>query len=56
MAKSWLRANTQATASDIPIYDIFVSQKVLLLKHLEEVIACDLWFAPPPNQKSWLRL
>ena len=32
-------------------------QKVPLLKNFDDVIACDLWFAPlPPNQKSWLRL
>ena len=45
----------QATASDLPFYDIFAPQKVSLLKIPDEVIACDLWFAPP-NQKSWLRL
>ena len=42
MAKSWLRANTQATASDLPIFNIFVPQKVLLSKISEDVITCDL--------------
>ena len=46
IAKSWLRANTQATASDLPIYNIFVSHKVSLLKISESVITCDL--VPPP--------
>ena len=30
------------------LYDIFVPQKVLLLKNFDDVIACDLRFAPPP--------
>ena len=51
IAKSWLRANTQSTASDFPIYNIFVPQKVPLSKSSEDVITCDL---VPPNQKSWL--
>ena len=29
-------------------------KKVPILKIFDDVIACDLWFAPP-NQKSWLR-
>ena len=36
--------------------DIFALQKVPFLKISDDVIACDLWFGPPPNQKSWLRL
>ena len=42
MAKSWLRANTLATASDLPI---FVPQKVPLSKISEDVMTCDL--VPP---------
>ena len=53
IAKSWLRANTQATAFDLPIYNIFVPLKVPLSKISEDVITCDL---VPPNQKSWLHL
>ena len=53
IAKSWLRANTQATASDLPIYNILVPQKVPLSKISEDVITCDL---VPPIQKSWLHL
>ena len=44
-AKSWLRANTQTTTSDLPIYNIFVPQKVPLSKIFEDVITCDL--VPP---------
>ena len=43
---------TQVTTCDLPIYNIFVPQKVTLLKISDDVISCDLWFAPPPNQKS----
>ena len=39
---------TQATASDHPIYNIFVPQKVSLSKTSNDVLACDLWFAPLP--------
>ena len=35
---------------------MFAPQKVPFLKISVDVIACDLWFGPPPNQKSWLRL
>ena len=41
----------QATISDIPSYDIFVQQKVPLLKIFDDVIACDLWFGPPYQSK-----
>ena len=50
---------TRTTTSDLPFYDIFVMQKVPFSQISGDVIACDLWFAPPPppsNQKSWLRL
>ena len=39
---------TQPTASDIPIYYIFVPQKLSLSKISNGVIACGLWFAPHP--------
>ena len=42
-----------ATISDLPSYDIFVLQKVPRLKIFDDVIACDLWFGPPTNQKFW---
>ena len=41
---------TQATASDRLMYNIFVPQKVL------SKISDDITPLPPPNQKSWLRL
>ena len=53
---SYLRANIR------PWFLIFHStislppQKIPLLKFLITSFACDLWFGPPPNQKSWLRL
>ena len=45
--KSWLRANTQATASYLPIHNIFVPQKVPVSQISEDVITCNLWFGPP---------
>ena len=51
-AKSWLRANTQATTSDLPIYNIFVPQKVLLSKISEDVITCDL--VPPIKNPGYI--
>ena len=39
-------------ASDLPFYDIFAQQKVPFLKISDDVIACDLWFAPPPPIKN----
>ena len=41
----------QAAISDIPFYDIFVPQKIPLLKIFDDVIACDLWFGPPDQSK-----
>ena len=38
----------RTTASDLPFYDIFAQQKVPFLKISDDVIACDLWFGPPP--------
>ena len=40
----------QATASDLPFKDIFVTQKVLS-KISDDVIASDSWFIPPPQSK-----
>ena len=40
-----------ATISHLPSYDIFVPQKVPLLKIFDDVIACDLWFGPPYQSK-----
>ena len=37
-----------ATASDLPLNDIFVPQKAPLSKISDDVIAYDLWFAPLP--------
>ena len=37
-----------ATASDLPFYDIFAPQTLPFLKKFDDVIACDLWFGPPP--------
>ena len=34
--------------SDLPFYDTFAPQKVPFSKISDDVIACDLWFAPPP--------
>ena len=41
-AKFCLSANTQATATNLPFYDISVAQKVPLLKIFDDVIACGL--------------
>ena len=38
----------QATASDLPFYNIFAPQKVPFLKISDDVIARELWFGPPP--------
>ena len=35
-------------ASDLLFYDIFAQQKVPFLKNFDDVIACNLWFGPPP--------
>ena len=41
----------QSTASDLPFYDIFAPEKVAFSKIFDDVIACDLWFGPPPQSK-----
>ena len=38
----------QATTSDLPFYDIFAPPKNSSFEVSDDVIACDLWFAPPP--------
>ena len=40
----------QATASDLPFYDIFAQQKITFSKICDDVIACDLWFGPPQSK------
>ena len=40
----------QATASDLPLYDIFAPQKITFSKISDDVIACDLWFGPPQSK------
>ena len=42
----------QATASDLPFYDIFVPQKFPLSKISDDVTACDFWFAPTPIKNA----
>ena len=37
---------TQATASDLPIFNIFVPQKVFLSKICDDVIACNILATP----------
>ena len=37
-----------AAASYLLFYDIFAPQKVPFLRIFDDVIACDLWFCPPP--------
>ena len=38
----------QATASDLPFYDIFAPQKITFSKISDDVIAFDVWFGSPP--------
>ena len=40
----------QATASDLPFYDIFAPQKITFSKISDDVIACDFWFGPPQSK------
>ena len=46
----------QTTASDLPFYNVFALHNKFLFRSSDDVISCDLWFGPPHNQKSWLRL
>ena len=39
----------QDTASDLSFYDMFVPHEVPLSKISDDFIACDFWFAPPPQ-------
>ena len=48
--KILVKCQNQASASDLPLYDIFVPQKVPLLKISDDVVACDLWFGPPQSK------
>ena len=55
LPKSWLSANRLR----LQIFHSTISlphKKDSVLEISDDVIACDLWFGPPPNQKSWLRL
>ena len=38
----------QATTSDLSFYDIVSPPKSSSFEVSDDVIACDLWFAPPP--------
>ena len=41
-----------ATVSDLPFYDIFATHKNSSVEVSDHVIACDLWFEPPPTKNS----
>ena len=41
----------QATASDFLFYDIFARTKNFSFEVSDDVIACSLWFGPPPQSK-----
>ena len=49
--KILITCQTQAKASDLPFYNIFVSKNVRLSKISDDVIACDLWFGVPSQSK-----
>ena len=40
----------QATASDLPFYDIFAPTKNFSFQVSDDVIACGLWFGPPQSK------
>ena len=42
----------QATAFDVPFYDIFAPAKNFPVEVSDDVIACDLLFWPPPIENS----
>ena len=44
----------QATASDLPFYDIFGPTKMSCFKVSDDVIACDLWFPPPIKNPGYV--
>ena len=46
----------QATASDLPFYDIFAPQQIPLLKFMMMSLHVICGLPLPLNQKSWLRL
>ena len=45
---------TRTNTSDLPFCDILVLQKVPFLQISDDIIACDLWFAPPLFQSKIL--
>ena len=49
-SKILVMCQTQATASDLKIYNIFAPRKFPLSKLFDGVIACDLWVVPTPPQ------
>ena len=51
-SKSWLRAKSDLKRL---IFYSLSHKKSLFSKISDDVNACDLWFSPPPNPKSWLR-
>ena len=53
LAKILVICQRQATALYLPFYNIFVPEKVPLLKIFDDVIACNLWFAPSPPIKNF---
>ena len=52
LCKILVTCKQATTILDLPSYDIFVPQKLLLWKNFDDVISCDLWFRPPPTKKS----
>ena len=40
----------QATASDLPFYDVFASTKNFSFEFSDDVIAYELWFGPPQSK------
>ena len=48
LAKSLFEGQTRPQL--FPFHDIFVPQKVPLSKVSDDVIVCDLWFAPPQSK------
>ena len=43
-----VRCQQQSTTLDLTFYDIFALQKFPFFLISDDVIACNLWFAPPP--------
>ena len=51
-SKILVMCQTQGTTIHLPIYNIFVPQKVHVSKISDDVIACDVWFALPSITKN----